>query len=79
MLKSILQKLMNSEGALYDNNNRVYGIVIEDNRPIFYELLSKPSRTEYSQQFLLGFDDMRNVYLYDHEIDMVTSYVLLKK
>lgn len=66
----------NSEGALYDNNNRVYGIIIRDNIPHIYELLKRPSRTQYSQQFLLGFDDQLNIVLYDHEVDKVNFYRL---
>lgn len=69
----------NSEGSLYDNNNRVYGITLKNDEPQVFELLSKRSRTQYTQQFLLGFDDDNNVILYDHEIGCVNSFKFDKK
>jgi len=41
----------NSEGALFDNNNRLYGIEIIDDKPIIYQLLEDKSRCVYSQHF----------------------------
>ena len=69
----------NSEGALFDNYNRVYGILIKDERPLFYELLKKRSRTKYSQQFPLGLGAEDNIILYDHEINKSFSYKLILK
>lgn len=66
----------NSEGALYDNNNRVYGIILEKDEPIVFELLKKRSRTQYSQQFVLGFDFQNNVFFYDTDRLEVVSYRL---
>lgn len=68
----------NSEGSLYDNNNRVYGITLKNDKPQIYELLTRRSRTQYSQHFLLGFDNKHNVILYDHEIGKVICFQLIK-
>ena len=69
----------NSEGALYDNNNRVYGISINNDTPLFYELLKKKSRTQYSQQFVLGLDFNNHILLLDTDSEKVTSYRLTKR
>lgn len=67
----------NSEGALYDNNNRVYGIILKGDEPVVYELLKKRSHSIYSQQFVLGQDDRGIIYFYDQEYDKVRAYKLL--
>lgn len=69
----------NSEGALFDNYNRVYGIKIRDDVPTFYELLRRRSRTCYSQQFILGLNDRKEIFLYDHEIGKMNAYRLSGK
>lgn len=66
----------NSEGALFDNYNRVYGIKIDNDVPVFYELIKKRSRTCYSQLFILGLDINNRIYFYDHEIGVTYSYML---
>lgn len=67
----------NSEGALYDNYNRVYGIEISNGEePHIYELLKTRSRIQYSQQFIMGVDFNDNIILFDHEIDKVRAYKL---
>lgn len=66
----------NSEGALFDNYNRVYGIKIDNDVPVFYELIKKRSRTCYSQLFILGLDINNRIYFYDHEIGVTYSYSL---
>lgn len=69
----------NSEGTLYDNYNRVYGICINNDNPIFYELLKKRSRTQYSQQFVLGVDFNNHILLLDTDSEKVKSYRLTNK
>lgn len=66
----------NSEGALFDNYNRVYGIKIDNDVPVSYELIKKRSRTCYSQLFILGLDINNRIYFYDHEIGVTYSYSL---
>lgn len=41
----------NSEGAWFDNCNRVYGIMIRDDIPTIYELYKKSSKGKYEQLF----------------------------
>ena len=54
----------NSEGAHYDNNNRVYGISLDDEMPSVYELTCCKSKTQYDQLFPV-FARNNEVYLYD--------------
>lgn len=63
----------NSEGALYDNNNRVYGIEIIDEKPVVYNLLSSKSRTVYTQHFPICIHN-NNIYFYYSHYDIVEEY-----
>ena len=54
----------NSEGAHFDNNNRVYGITLEDDCPRVFELTRCKSWTQYDQLFPVYVRD-NEVYLYD--------------
>jgi len=63
----------NSEGALFDNNNRVYGILFENEVPVVYELFKRRSRTKYSQLFPCCCTGER-VYLYDTDTMLTMEY-----
>lgn len=54
----------NSEGAHFDNKNRVYGISLENDTPRVFELLSSNSWTQYDQLFPV-FVRNNEVCLYD--------------
>ena len=54
----------NSEGAHYDNNNRVYGIIIKDETPCVYELSKSRSYSQYNQMFPIYVYN-KEVYLFD--------------
>lgn len=55
----------NNEGALYDNNFRNYGIMVENNEPLFYELLVKNAKNLYSQFYPIGTDANNNILFLD--------------
>ena len=54
----------NSEGAHFDNKNRVYGISLENESPRVYELVSSRSLSKYDQLFPI-YVRGKIVYLYD--------------
>lgn len=69
----------NSEGAHFDNYNRVYGIIFEeDEKPRFYELLKSRSYTQYSQKFPLLTVGQYS-YFYDCNLEFVEKYELISK
>lgn len=66
----------NSEGALYDYKNRVYGIQIKDGEPYVYELFKATSRTVYSQMFPVGVDNEGYLYFFEHELGKIMKFKL---
>lgn len=66
----------NSEGALYDNKNRVYGIQVKNGEPHVYELFSVTSRTDYSQMFPVGVDNEGYLYFFEHELGKIMKFKL---
>ena len=75
--KKIYVMSSNSEGAHYDNRNRVYGIVIKDEKPYIYGILSSKSKSVYSQHFPLCCYGERLFFYYSH-YDIVEEYKLVK-
>lgn len=68
----------NSEGALYDYYNRVYGIVFKNEEPLIYELIKRKSENDYSQLFPLCVINNK-IYLYDAQTDITFEYELISK
>ncbi len=55
----------NNEGAIYDNNFRNYGIIIENNEPIAYELMAITAKNLGSQWYPIGIDNQKNILFLD--------------
>ena len=68
----------NSEGATYDNFNRLYGIVIKDETPIVYELAKFFSLSCYSQAFPIGKDASDFYYFYDTRFNLIEKCKLVQ-
>ena len=64
----------NSEGAIYDNYCRTYGILIEDQIPKVYELYKIPANMKYTQLFVLGVDNESNLYFCNVESMKISSF-----
>lgn len=66
----------NSEGALYDYQNRVYGIQIKQGEPFVYELFKASSITIYTQMFPVGIDNENHLYFFEHELGKIMKFKL---
>ena len=70
----------NVEGALYDNNRRIYGIKINDSGvPIVYSLWDEPDETWSSQLFPIGVDKDGQFQFYDTQNMKYRYFILLDK
>lgn len=47
----------NHEGGIYDDQARIYGIIIENNIPRIYELMKMKARSWGTQMFSIGVDN----------------------
>lgn len=80
--KKIILMSSNSEGAHFDNKNRIYGIEIVNGNPIVYDLYSSYSISPFSQMFPVGIDNENSLYFCntnDRTIEKFKLYVDEKK
>lgn len=69
----------NNEGGLYDNYCRTYGIIIEGDKPVIYELAKINAYTQYTQLFPIGVLSHTDFVLYNHEQDQYKTYKIVRK
>ena len=69
----------NNEGGLFDNNFRNYGIIIQNEEPVVYELFSRKAQTIYSQLYPIGTDYNGNLLLLDLETQKTAKYKVVLK
>lgn len=69
----------NNEGGLFDDNFRNYGIIIQNEEPVVYELFSRKAQTIYSQLYPIGTDYNGNLLLLDLETMKTAKYKVVLK
>lgn len=66
----------NGEGALFDNNNRIFAIEMINDVPTIYEIYSGRSKNCYSQKFpCCCYKD--KLYFYDAHSNLVEEYIIV--
>lgn len=64
----------NTEGRMYDENFRNYGIIIKNNEPVVYELFARKASNVYSQWYPIGIDYNNDILFLDLDTHRSSYY-----